>query len=151
MTCSTSPLTGTSTYAEKSRGGHVSCDPAPLTTSSGTVGQWDTVAGHWRAQDTFTLHSTPPRDRSTYTGSRYPPGRRVDLHLLLCTPLSATAVPSSRLRTTFFLRRQQALADDGHSLSSTGFPISITSTSGSRFIRDGDGAASSPLGLRGSL
>ena len=27
--------------AQKSRGGHPSCDPAQLTTSSGTVGQWE--------------------------------------------------------------------------------------------------------------
>ena len=35
------------------------------------------------------------------------------------------------------------------SLSSTGFPISITSTSGCGLIRLGDCSASSPLGLRG--
>ena len=35
------PLTGTSTYAQKSRSGHHRCDLAPLTTSFGTVGQWE--------------------------------------------------------------------------------------------------------------
>ena len=35
------PLTGTSTYARKSWGGHTRCDLAPLTTSFGTVGQWE--------------------------------------------------------------------------------------------------------------
>ena len=39
--CSMSPLTGTSTYARKSWGGHPRCDLAPLTTSFGTVGQWE--------------------------------------------------------------------------------------------------------------
>ena len=32
------PFTGTATYAQKSRGGHPSCDPAPLTTSFGSAG-----------------------------------------------------------------------------------------------------------------
>ena len=35
------PVTGTSTYARKSWGGHPRCDLAPLTTSFGTVGQWE--------------------------------------------------------------------------------------------------------------
>ena len=35
------PLTGTPTYAQKSWGLHTRCDPAPLTTSFGTVGQWE--------------------------------------------------------------------------------------------------------------
>ena len=35
------PVTGTSTYAGKSWGGHPRCDLAPLTTSFGTVGQWE--------------------------------------------------------------------------------------------------------------
>ena len=35
------PLTGTPTYAQKSWGGHTRCDLAPLTTSFGTVGQWE--------------------------------------------------------------------------------------------------------------
>ena len=35
------PLTGTPTYARKSWGGHPRCDLAPLTTSFGTVGQWE--------------------------------------------------------------------------------------------------------------
>ena len=35
------PLTATSTYAQKSWGGHPRCDLAPLTTSFGTVGQWE--------------------------------------------------------------------------------------------------------------
>ena len=36
------PVTGTSTYARKSWGGHPQCDLAPLTTShSGPVGQWE--------------------------------------------------------------------------------------------------------------
>ena len=36
------PLTGTtSTYAQKSWGGHPRCDLAPLTTSFETVGQWE--------------------------------------------------------------------------------------------------------------
>ena len=39
--CSMLPLTGTSTYAQKSWGGHPRCDLAPLTTSFGTVGQWE--------------------------------------------------------------------------------------------------------------
>ena len=39
--CSMSPLTGTSTYARKSWGGHSRCDLAPLTTSFRTVGQWE--------------------------------------------------------------------------------------------------------------
>ena len=34
-------VTGTSTYARKSWGGHPRCDLAPLTTSFGTVGQWE--------------------------------------------------------------------------------------------------------------
>ena len=34
-------FTGTSTYAQKSWGGHPRCDLAPLTTSFGTVGQWE--------------------------------------------------------------------------------------------------------------
>ena len=50
-------------------------------------------------------------------------------------------------KMVFFLR--PGFADDGHSLSSTGFSISITSTSGCGFIRLGDCPASSPLGLRG--
>ena len=42
-TCVTqrAPNTGTSTYARKSWGGHPRCDLAPLTTSFGTVGQWE--------------------------------------------------------------------------------------------------------------
>ena len=39
--CSLLPLTGTPTYAQKSWGGHPRCDLAPLTTSFGTVGQWE--------------------------------------------------------------------------------------------------------------
>ena len=35
------PLTGTPTYTQKSWGGHPRCDLAPLTTSFGTVGQWE--------------------------------------------------------------------------------------------------------------
>ena len=35
------PLTGTPTYAQKLLGGHPRCDLAPLTTSFGTVGQWE--------------------------------------------------------------------------------------------------------------
>ena len=35
------PLTGTPTYTQKSWGGHTRCDLAPLTTSFGTVGQWE--------------------------------------------------------------------------------------------------------------
>ena len=35
------PFTGTSTYAQKSCCGHPRCDLAPLTTSFGTVGQWE--------------------------------------------------------------------------------------------------------------
>ena len=35
------PVTGTSTYARKSWGGLPRCDLAPLTTSFGTVGQWE--------------------------------------------------------------------------------------------------------------
>ena len=35
------PNTGTTTYAQKSWGGHPRCDLAPLTTSFGTVGQWE--------------------------------------------------------------------------------------------------------------
>ena len=34
-------LTGTPTYAQKSWGGHTRCDLAPLTTSFGTVGEWE--------------------------------------------------------------------------------------------------------------
>ena len=35
------PNTGTSTYAQESRCRHTRCDLAPLTTSFGTVGQWE--------------------------------------------------------------------------------------------------------------
>ena len=35
------PNTGTTTYAQKSWDGHPRCDLAPLTTSFGTVGQWE--------------------------------------------------------------------------------------------------------------
>ena len=35
------PLTGTSTYAQKSWRGHTRCDLSPLTTSFGIVGQWE--------------------------------------------------------------------------------------------------------------
>ena len=35
------PNTGTTTYAQKSWGGHPRCDLAPLTTSFGIVGQWE--------------------------------------------------------------------------------------------------------------
>ena len=52
------PVTGTSTYAQKSWGGHPRCDLAPLTTSFGTVGQWERQ--HLAMAD-FTFHATPPR------------------------------------------------------------------------------------------
>ena len=38
MTAKTTPPSGD---AQKPWGGHPSCDPAPLTTSFGTVGQWE--------------------------------------------------------------------------------------------------------------
>ena len=41
MSTQHAPVTGTSTYAQKSWGGHPRCDLAPLTTSFGTVGQWE--------------------------------------------------------------------------------------------------------------
>ena len=49
--CSLSPLTGTSTYAQKSWGGHPRCDLAPLTTSSGTVAYGSASTWQWRARD----------------------------------------------------------------------------------------------------
>ena len=52
--CSLLPLTGTPTYAQKSRGGHPSCDLAPLTTSFGTVGQWE--RRHLAMAGSKTLH-----------------------------------------------------------------------------------------------
>ena len=39
--CCLLPLTGAPTYTQKSRGGHPRCDLAPVTTSFGTVGQWE--------------------------------------------------------------------------------------------------------------
>ena len=44
MTAETTPPFGD---AQKPWGGHPSCDPAPLTTSFGTVGQWPPATGQW--------------------------------------------------------------------------------------------------------
>ena len=68
-------LTGTSTYAQKSRGGHPSCDPAPLTTSSGTVGQWE--RRHRATAGSKHLHSPPyatARRAARTTFHALPPG-----------------------------------------------------------------------------
>ena len=54
-------LTGTSTYARKSWGGLTRCDLAPLTTSFGTVGQWERQHWQWLLRQALKSWGGLPR------------------------------------------------------------------------------------------
>ena len=60
------PNTGTTTYAQKSWGGHTRCDLAPLTTSLGTVGQWE----RQHLAMTGSRHHHSPRNATAHRAAR---------------------------------------------------------------------------------
>ena len=86
MTAKTTPPSGD---AQKPWGGHPSCDPAPLTTSFGTVGQWER---RHRAMVERTK-GRRPKNRPCVTQGRRPKNRPAKGGTLKATWVSRGRVP----------------------------------------------------------